>query len=190
MMRFEAGTETVGGQGPRGVSRQSQSFGDGLAKERIAECAKHQEQGRLADVMLFMADAQLGNQRAKRLQDRIERVAIARKDHPRRKRSGAFTPESIESHVDDFAGIRFTCPGAFDSWSDPASDLLGDRARQLRLKSGRRAKVMEQIGVGPSDLGRDGFERHCLRAMGQEQAPRGFERDGPAFLRGKALAGY
>ena len=189
-MRFEAGAKSVGGKGSRGVSRQSQSFRDGLAKQGIAKCAEHKEQGRLADVMFFMADAQLGNQRAKRIQDRVERVAIPRKDHPRRKRPGAFAPESVERHVDDLAGIRFTDPGAFNSRGDSLRNLLGDRARKLRLKPGCRAKVMEQIGVGPPDLGRDGFESHCLRPIGEEQAPRGFKRDGPAFLRGQTLSSY
>ena len=67
---------------------------------------------------------------------------------------------------------------------------IGDRAAKLALKFGCRAEMMEQVGVGPADLGGDGLQRHGRGPLGQEELPRGFERGGAAFFRAQARPLY
>ena len=67
---------------------------------------------------------------------------------------------------------------------------FGDRARKLALKSGGRAEMMEQIGVGPADLRGDRLQASPPRAIGEQQLARGLERGGPAFFRAQAGPSY
>jgi len=70
------------------------------------------------------------------------------------------------------------------------SDREGDGSGKLALETGRRPEMVEEVGMGSADLGRDRFQSDGLGAVGQQQAARGFERDRSAFLRGEAFAAY
>ena len=52
---------------------------------------------------------------------------------------------------------------ALDRFGDAARDPVRDHRRERRLKPGRRAEMMEQIGMGAADPPGDGLERDCLR---------------------------
>jgi hypothetical protein len=127
---------------------------------------------------------------ADRLEDRPERVAVARQDHPRRERSGAALAERVEGHVDDLARVALAVPRTFDRLGDPAGDAAGDRARKLGLEPGGRAEMMEQVGVGAADLGSDRLQRNGLRSLLEQQPRSGVERGGPALFRAEAPPSY
>jgi hypothetical protein len=69
-------------------------------------------------------------------------------------------------------------------------DRIGDRLGKLALQSGSGAEMVEEIGVGPADLGRDRLERDRLRSLFEQQLPGGRESDGAAFFRAKAGSSY
>ena len=70
------------------------------------------------DVALLVADAELGDERPDRIEDRVERVAVAGEDHPGGERAGAFAVERVEGAVDDVAGVGFAGARAFDGFGD------------------------------------------------------------------------
>ena len=141
-------------------------------------------------LMRLVADGELRNETADRVEDRVERVAVAGEDHPRGERAGSLAAEDVEGLVDDVARIGFAGAGALDRCGDTGGDRFGDRTRKLALQSGGGAEVVEEIGMGAADLGGDGLERDRLRAVAEEQAARGLERGGPARFRAEASAVY
>ena len=116
------------------------------------------------------------------IEDRVERVAVAGDDHPRGERARALAVEGVEGAVDDVAGIGLARAGPLDRVGDGRGDRSGDRSRKLALKPGRRAEMVEQVGVGSADLGGDGLECHRLGTVGKEQAPSGLDRRRSAFF--------
>ena len=76
-----------------------------------------------------MADAELGDEAVDRIEDRVQRVAVAGEDHPGGKRAGAFAAERVEGLIDDVAGVGLAGARAFDGfarWSVTESAI--DRA--------------------------------------------------------------
>ena len=140
--------------------------------------------------MLLMADAELSDETPDRIEDRVQRVAVAGEDHPSRERSRAFAIEHIERAVDDVARIRFTGTGSFNRICDARRHGIGDRACKRTLKVGSGPEMVEQIGVGPSDLCRDRLQRHRLRPVGDEKPPSCVDRGRSAFLRAQSSASY
>jgi hypothetical protein len=69
-------------------------------------------------------------------------------------------------------------------------NLLGHGAGELRLQAGGRSEMVEQVGVGLADFRRHRLQRHRLRPLFDQQAARGIERGGAAFLRAEALTDY
>ena len=63
-------------------------------------------------------------------------------------------PKASKVAVDDLARVGLAAAGAHDRFGDRGRDRSADRPRQLRLQPRRRAEMVEQIGVGPADLGR------------------------------------
>ena len=104
-----------------------------------------------------MADAELGYEAMDRLEDRIERIAIARKDHPGGECASSFAPEGVEALVDDYSSIGFSSSGSFDRVGNVLRDRIGDGPRKLALEARRRPEMMEKIGVSPSNVGGDGL---------------------------------
>ena len=176
--------QPLGGELARGVAGKAERIGDRRAEQRIAERVQDQREGAFGDMMLLVADGQLGDEAADRIEDRVQRVAVAGEDHPRGERAGAFLAERVEGLVDDVARVGLPGAGALDRLGDAGGDRIGDRARKLALKPGGRAEMMEQIGVGPADLRRDRLQGHGRRALGEQQLARGLRARRSGFLPG------
>src|SRR3954471_2928619 len=95
----------AGGDLPRLFARQSESVRHRLAEQRIAQRRKHQPEGDLVDRAILMALAELVDEAVDGVEDRVEGVAIAGKDHPGGERSGALAVEGVEGAVDDLARV-------------------------------------------------------------------------------------
>ena len=145
----------VGGNPASRVALKAESVCDGRSEKGVSKRGEDEPQGRLTDVMLLMTDAEPGDQRAQRVQNRIECVAVAGKDHPRRECAGAFAVEGVEGQIDHFASVRFMRSGTAHGLGDVAGDAIRDEPRELRLEPGRRAEMVKQIGMGAADLGSD-----------------------------------
>ena len=182
--------QALRGKFPCSVARKTERFGDGRAKQGIAKRVEHQRQRALGDMMVLMADGQLRDEAANGIEDRVQRIAVAGENHPGGKGAGAFAAERVEALVDDYAGVRFSGSGSLHRLADARRHGVGDRLRQLALKAGRRAKMMEKVGVGAAYACCDGLERNCRWPVSQEQLARGFKRGGTAFLRAQAPASY
>ncbi len=100
------------------VARKIERFGDRRAEQRIAERVEHQRQGAFGNMMRLMSDRQLSDQAANRIQDRVQRIAVAGNDHPGGERAGAFLAERVEALVDDHARVALAGSGAFDRIGD------------------------------------------------------------------------
>ena len=140
--------------------------------------------------MIFVPDAQLSDERPKRFEDLVECIAIAGEDHPGGERAGAFAAESVESLVDNIARVGLAGAGAFHGRRNAACHRIGDRSGEGALEAGGGAEVVEQIGVGASDLRRNGFEGHRLGTILDQQPARRRDRGGAAFFRAKARSLY
>lgn len=126
MLGFQAVAKSLGGEFARGIIGQAERLSDRRSKERIAKRVQDQRQGALGDVMLFMADGQFGDERPDRIEDRVERVAIATQDHPRGECSRALLAEGIETLVDDDPCVGFSGPCALDGVRNALGDLFGN----------------------------------------------------------------
>ena len=129
MQRFEAAAEAVGSKRPGRVALEPESFGNRSAEEGIAERCQDQAERRFRHSMLLMIEGQLIDQRPDRLEDWVERVAVAGEDHPRREGASALLAERVESLVDDLAGVDLAGAGKLDASADASSDIIGDRSR-------------------------------------------------------------
>ena len=114
---------------------------------------------------------------------------IPRKNHPRGHRASP-VGERIERQIDDFAriGIARTC--TLCGGADLRGDRIGKMGDQGALKIRSRTKMMEQIGVGPTDPRGDGLECHGLRTLLDQQCTRGFDRGITGFFRAEATTVY
>jgi len=140
--------------------------------------------------MLFVADAELGDQRADRFQDRVESVTIPRQDHPGRERSRAFAVKSIKRSVDDLASFRFACASTGNRFGDAARYAVRNRFSQFCLKASGRSEMMEKVGVSPSDLRGYRLEGNCLRPLFEQQQACRFQCGRSAFFGVQAFAAY
>ena len=182
--------EALGSELAGGVAREAKRVCNGRAEERIAERAQHEPERTPRDLMVFVPDAQLGHQRLKRLQDRVERVAIAGEDHPGGERPGSLAPEGVERLVDDVAGVGFPPAGALDGSGNSSSDGICDRASKGALQAGGRAEMMQQVGMGTADLSGDCLQRDGLRPSFEQKPARGLDRGGTALFRAEASSSY
>lgn len=108
-------------------------------------------------MMSFVADRELGHERANGIEDGIERIPIARENHPGSERTRAFLAEGVEALVydDPRVGLARACP--FDGIGDASVDGIGDRLGKFALEAGSRAEMVEEVRVRSSDLGGDGL---------------------------------
>ena len=188
MVLLQPVAKSLGGELARGVARQSKRLDDRAAKQRIAERAENQRKRAFGHAMLLVADAELGDQSSDRIEDGVERVAVAGEDHPGGKSAGAFAVEHVEGAVDDLARVDFAGTRPLHRLGDSRSHRIGDGSGKLALETGRRPEMVEEVGMGSADLGCDRFQSHGLGAVGQQQAARGFDRGGPAFFRAQSFA--
>lgn len=172
------------------IVREPECVGDGFAEEGITEREQDEPKRRVRNMMVLVADAELGDQVPDGFEDAAERIAIARQDHPGREGAGAAFAESVERHVGNVASVGFTGAGLLDGRCDLAVDPVGHESRQLGLEARRRAEVMKEIGVGLPDFRSNCLQRHGLRAVREQDAAGGFERGGAAFFRAEAFASY
>ncbi len=126
-------------------------------------------------VMLLVADAQLGDEHADRVEDRVQRIAIAGQDHPGGQRSCAFPAEGVERAVDDLADVLLADARPLDRFGDSSRDPVGDRPCELGLKPCRRPEVMKQVGVRSPNFCRDRLQRDRLWPLVEQQHSRRFQ---------------
>ena len=140
--------------------------------------------------MLLVADAQLGDQLSKRIENGIERIAVAGENHPGCERARTFAAEDVEGPIDDIARIRLagTCP--FDRAGDARGDRIRNRSRKLALEARGRAEMMKQVGVCAADLGGDRLQGHRLGPVGEKEAPRRFDRSRAALFGAQSFPSY
>ena len=190
MGRLQLEPQALRREAPGGITGQGESIGDRCSEQGIAKRGKYEPERRLADVMLFVADAELGDQSANRFEDRVEGVAVARQDHPGGERSGTFTVERVERAVDDLACFRFSRTSAPHGFGDAPRHAIGDRPCQFRLQPCSRAEVVKQIGVRAAYLRRHGLERDGLRALFEKEEARGLQSGGTALFGVQAFTAY
>ena len=176
MPRRDLRPQSVGRDPPGRVAIESESAGDRLAEQGVAERRENEPQGAFWHVMLFVADPKLSDEIADGIEDRVQRVAVAGQDHPCGKRAGAFAVEGVERAVDHLADVALADPGALDGLGDASRHSIRDRSGELRLQPGGRAEMMEQVSMGTADLRSDGLEGHGLRAIVQKKLARGLQR--------------
>src|SRR4051812_39091868 len=99
-------------------------------------------------MMRFVADSELCDEAADRIENWVQRIAVAGDDHPGGERPGALLAECVEALVDDHPSIGLAGPRALDGVSDIGSDRVGDRSGKLALEAGGRAEMVEEVGMG------------------------------------------
>ena len=187
---IEARSQAVCRHPPGGFVVQRKSIGERRAEKRVAKRTQAEPQGRLRNLFFLMTDAQLRDEALDRVEDGIERIAVAGEDHPGCERTGAFAAERVEGHVDDVARVGFAGTRTLHRIGNAGDDRIRDGAGKLRLQARGRSEMMEQVGVGPADLGRNGFQRDRLRTLLEQKFARRGEGGGTAFFRGEARASY
>ena len=95
-----------------GIAAEAERLSHGSAEQGIPEGGEDQPQCGLADRAILMAGGELVDQTVDRVEHRVERVAIAREDHPGGERPGAFLVEGVEGPVDHLARIGLAMPRA------------------------------------------------------------------------------
>ena len=138
----------------RGIARQPERLGDRRAEQRIAERVQHQRERALGDLMSSWPTLSWATR--PRIESRIgiERVAVAGEDHPGGERAGAFLPNA--SKVWSTMTRASASPARARSTASAMLAVTESaiESGELGLKAGRRAEMVEQIGVGPADLRR------------------------------------
>jgi hypothetical protein len=190
MLRFEAVAKALGGELARRIAGKTERKRDFRAEERIAERIQHKREGAFGDVALVMANRKLRDEAVNRIEDRVQRVAVAAEDHPGGQRSGTLAPERVEALIDNHPRVGLTGACAFDCIGDALRDRIGDRAGELALEAGRLAEMVKQIGVSPADLGGDRLQGHGLRPLFNQQPARRGERRGAALFGTEAGSSY
>ena len=185
---LEPVAQAGGGEIARRVAGQAERFGDRRAEQRIAECVQNQAERAFGDVALLMADAELGDERPDRIEDRVERVAVAGEDHPGGKRAGAFAVERVEGAVDDVAGVGLSRARAFNGFDDGRGDRIGDRPRKRALEPGCRPKWWSRLAwVRPTSAATAFSVTACGPSASSSRA-RGLDRGRAALLRAQSFA--
>jgi len=190
MLSLDLRAQSLGCDFASGLAGKSECIGDRFAKKRITKCQQDEPQGRVGNVMVLVADAELRNEVADRFQDSAERVAIPRQDHPGGEGAGSALAECVEGHVGDIPGVGLAGASFFDCRCDLAVHAVGHEACKLRLKPGCRTEMVEQVGVRLVDLGSDCLERDSLRSTFDQDSACRLERGGTAFFRAEAFASY
>ena len=168
MLNLEPMPQALRGEFASGIPRQAQCFGDRRPKQRIAERIQDQRERAFGDVMILMANRQLRDETADRIQDRIQSIAVAGEDHPRCESSGPLTAKCVETLVDDHSRVGFSGAGALNRFGDARGYRIGDRLGQLALKAGSGAEVMEEVGVRSPNPRRDSLERDGRGALSEK----------------------
>lgn len=176
MIDIEPLPKAFGRKLARFVPWQPERLGDWSSKQGISKGAEDKCESALRDMMLLVPNAQLGDQLAKRIEDGIERIAVAGQNHPGGERARAFAAEDVEGSIDDVARVCLagTCP--FHGAGDARGDRIRYSPRKLALEARGRAEMMKQVGVCSADCGGYRLQGHGLRPVGKKEAPRRLNR--------------
>jgi hypothetical protein len=126
MIPFEPLPQAIRGKLASRVTGEAQRSGNWFAEKRIAKCVENQREGAFRNVVIFVSDRQLSNKVAKRVEDWIECIAVAGKDHPGAERARALFAEYIEDLVDDIARVRLTNTGSLNRFSNACRHQVRD----------------------------------------------------------------
>ncbi len=104
-----------------------------------------------ATAVLALLRMELVDQPVDRLDDRVERVLVAREHHPAGERPATLAVERVERQVDHLAraadpGVR-GARGVADRFADRGREIGGERVLQV----GGRAEVVQQVGMRAAD---------------------------------------
>ena len=119
----------------------------------------------------------------------FERVALAGEGDPADQLARALIGEGVEHRVDHVALGGEALAAAGDRGGDRGRDGVRDILGQRAVEPGDRAEMMEQIGVGAADLGRDRLQGDRGGALLEQQRARGGDRGGAAFLLASGVYG-
>lgn len=190
MLSLEPMTQPLRGEFPRAVPWKAERVGYRGSEQGISERIQHKREGAFRDMMFFMPNRELGDERSDRIEDWIQRVPIACNDHPGSKRSRALLPKCVETLIDDNPRVGFAGAGALDGFSNSSVHRFRDRSRQLSLQAGRRTEMMQEVGVRPPDLSGDGFQGHGLRTLFEQQLACRGQRGRAALFRSEPGPSY
>ena len=171
-------------------ARKAERPGHRLAEGGIAGRGEDEPEGRLVDRPVFMTFAELVDQLVDGIEDRVERVAIAGKDHPGGERAGAFLAEGIEGAVHDGDRIDLAGPALLHRFGNPGADPVADQRGKRRLEPRRRTEMMKQVRMRLADLRRHRLQSHGLGAMLDQESPRRLEGSRSTFLGRETLTSY
>jgi len=133
VLDFQPMTQSLRREFPGGVPRQIERLRNRRTQERIAQRIEHKRERALGDVMLFMADRQLGHEAADGIEDWVQRISVPGQDHPGGESAGAFLAKGVEALIDDHASVGLARAGAFHGVRNAAVHRVGDRFRELAL---------------------------------------------------------
>lgn len=187
----DAAGDEFGGEDARGVARQAEGFGHRAAELRVAECHQDERERVFVHQPFFVvARRHAVDQAVDRLDDRVERVVVARRRHPCRERARAAAVEGVEGEVDDFAHIAFARRRFGHFFADRRAHGFGLIGGERLLQPRGAAEMVEQVRVGAVDPRRDGFQCHRRRPHFDEDMTRGLECRRTAFLGTETLLHY
>src|SRR5690348_17886817 len=106
--------QALGSKLSRCVARQPQGERDWRSEQRIAEGIQNQRKRAFGDMMRLVTHGQLGDETLDRFKDRVQRIAVAGKDHPGGEGACALLPEGVEALVDDDARVSLAGAGALN----------------------------------------------------------------------------
>ena len=173
------------------LARQAERLGHRPAEQRIAERGEHQPQGGLVDRPVLVALAELVDEAVDRVEDRVERVAIAGEDHPGGERAGALAVERVEGAVDDLARIGLALARrARTASAMPAVTRSPISRASSACSPAAEPKWWSRLAWVLPISAADRLQGHRLRPRLDQQRARRLQRGGAAFLGGQAFARY
>ena len=169
------------GKRPRLAAIQAERVGHRLAEQQIADGGEDEPERGFVDRPVLMAGAEPVDDLVDRIEDRIERVAIAGEDHPGGERAGALAPEGVEGAVDDSDRVGLAGP------AQPTASAMPAQTRSLIRPARAACSPAPSRNDGADWRGScrsrsDRLQRHRLRALVDQQPARRLERGGAALF--------
>ena len=125
--------------------------------------------------------------RADGVDHRLQRLALAGQGDPADQLAHPLGMEGVEHGVDHVALAGLAAAALADRFGDRCRDGRGNILGQCAVEPGDAAEMVEQVGVGPADLGGDGLQGHGRNAFVAQQLARRGHRCGAAFVGRKAF---
>src|SRR5690606_9072195 len=131
---------------------------------------------------------QLVHKTMDRLDDRIERALVTRKKHPACKRPATLAIEGVERQIDNLSGRTHPGPRRARCIADRFADRRGQMRGERFLQLGRRAEVVQEVGMRTADTGGDGLECYRLGPSLQQEGPCGLHCRSATLLGRQSLS--